>query len=375
MATDVDLYSTLGVQRDASQEEIKRAFRKLAMEFHPDRNKSEGAEGRFKQVNAAYEVLSDPEKRRTYDRFGMAGLNGGGQQGFSGFEGFGGFGGFGDIFDAFFRGTGARRPGPQRGADRRASISVAFEHAVFGAEREIQFQRVARCEDCGGSGSANGSRPSTCPECQGQGEIRRVQESLFGRFVNSALCNHCGGDGEVVTNPCEGCSGRGMRMDTVTRTVNIPAGVDEEHQIRLSGEGDAGARGGPPGHLYLDLKIADHKHFERRGDHLVYVLPLNPAQAALGAESEVPTLDGDPVTIDVPAGTQPGHIFTLRGRGVPHLRGSGRGDLLVRTHVVTPTKLTEEQRELLEQLADSLGTPSLSAADRGLFGRIREVFS
>ena len=169
MATDVDLYSTLGVQRGASQEEIKRAFRKLAMEFHPDRNKSEGAEGRFKQVNAAYEVLSDPEKRRTYDRFGMAGLNGGGQQGFSGFEG---FGGFGDIFDAFFRGTGARRPGPQRGADRRASISVAFEHAVFGAEREIQFQRVARCEDCGGSGSANGSRPSTCPECQGQGEIR-----------------------------------------------------------------------------------------------------------------------------------------------------------------------------------------------------------
>ncbi len=372
MATEVDLYATLGVQRDASQEEIKRAFRKAAMDSHPDRNKSEGAEDRFKQVNAAYEVLSDPEKRRTYDRFGMAGLNGGGQHGFSGFEG---FGGFGDIFDAFFRGTGSRRPGPQRGADRRASIAVAFEEAVFGAEREIQFQRVGRCEDCDGRGSANGSRPSSCPECNGQGEIRRVQESLFGRFVNSALCNRCGGDGEVVTDPCMGCGGRGLRADTVTRSVNIPAGVDEEHQIRLSGEGDAGLRGGPPGHLYLDLDIEDHQHFERRGDHLVYELPLNPAQAALGAEIEVPTLEGDPVTIDVPGGTQPGHIFSVRGRGVPHLQAAGRGDLLVRTHVVTPTKLTEEQRELLEQLADSLGTPSLPADDRGLFGRIREAFS
>ncbi len=372
MAADIDLYSTLGVQRDASQEEIKRAFRKLAMEYHPDRNRSEGAEDRFKQVNAAYEVLSDPEKRQTYDRFGMAGLNGGGQHGFAGFEG---FGGFGDIFDAFFRGTGVRRPGPQRGADRRASISVAFEEAVFGAERQIEFQRVGRCEDCRGNGSANGSRRSSCPECGGQGEIRRVQESLFGRFVNSALCGRCGGDGEVVTDPCAGCSGRGLRVDTVTRSVTIPAGVDQEHQIRLSGEGDAGTRGGPPGHLYLDLEIEDHEQFARRGNHLVYELPLNPAQAALGAEIEAPTLDGEAVTIEVPAGTQPGHVFTVRGRGVPHLGRGGRGDLLVRTHVVTPTKLTDEQRELMEQLAESLGTPSLPADDRGLFDRIREAFS
>ena len=372
MATKIDLYATLGVKRDASAEEIKRAFRKLAMEYHPDRNKNEDAETRFKEVSAAYEVLSDPEKRGAYDRFGLEGLNGGGQHGFSGFDS---FGGFGDIFDAFFRGTGVRRPGPQRGSDRRATLKVAFEDAVFGAEREIEFERIGRCEDCRGSGAVNGSRPSSCPECKGQGEIHRVQESLFGRFVNSALCSSCGGDGEIVTDPCPACRGRGLRKDTVKRVVNIPGGVDEEHQIRLSGEGDAGVRGGPAGHLYLDLDIAEHEQFSRQRDHLVYDLPLNPAQAALGTEVEVPTLDGDPIIIEVPPGTQPGHIFSSAGRGVPHLRGSGRGDLLVRTHVVTPTKLSEEQRALLQQLAESLGTPSLPAEDRGLFDRIREALS
>ena len=372
MAANPDLYATLGVQRDASQEEIKRAFRKLAMEYHPDRNQHEGAEDSFKQVNAAYEILSDPEKRGRYDRFGIDGLNGGGQHGFSGFDS---FGGFGDIFDAFFRGTGARRPGPQRGADRRATLKVPFEDAVFGAEREIEFERVGRCEDCRGSGSANGSRPATCPECNGQGEIHRVQESLFGRFVNSALCSRCGGGGEIVTDPCPACRAQGVRKDHVKRVVNIPAGVDGDHQIRLSGEGDVGARGGPAGHLYLDLDIAEHKQFSRQRDHLVYDLPLNPAQAALGTEVEVPTLDGEAVPIEVPAGVQPGHVFTIPERGVPHLRGGGRGDLLVRTHVVTPTKLSSDQRELLEQLADTLGTPSLPADERGLFDRIREAFS
>lgn len=372
MATNTELYATLGVKQDASQEEIKRAFRKLAMEFHPDRNKEQNAETRFKQVNAAYEVLSDPEKRGAYDRFGIDGLNGRGQHGFSGADA---FGGFGDIFDAFFRGTGARRPGPQRGADRRATLKVAFEDAVFGAECEIGFQRVARCDDCRGSGAANGSRPSTCPDCSGQGEIRRVQESLFGRFVNSALCNRCGGGGEIVTDPCPGCRAQGVRKDTVTRMVNLPAGVDEDHQIRLSGEGDVGVRGGPAGHLYLDIEVARHKQFSRQHDHLVYDLALNPAQAALGTKVEVPTLKGEPVAIEVPSGTQPGHVFSIAGEGVPHLRGNGRGDLLVRTHVVTPKKLTADQRELLQQLADSLGTPSLSDDDRGLFDRIREAFA
>ena len=375
MAANADLYATLGVNRDASQEEIKRAFRKLAMEYHPDRNQADEAESRFKEISSAYDVLSDPERRTSYDRFGMAGVNGGGgQHGFSGFEG---FGGFGDIFDAFFRGTTTRRPGPQRGSDRRATLTISFEDAVFGAEREIEFERIARCEECRGSGAAPGTRPVACPECDGKGEIHRVQESLFGRFVNSALCARCGGDGEVVSEACTVCRGRGIRKSTVKRVVNAPAGVDEDQQIRLSGEGDAGLRGGPAGHLYLDIEIAPHEQFTRQRNNLVYNLPLNPAQAALGTEVEVPTLDGEPVLLEVPPGTQPGTVFTVKARGVPHLRGSGRGDLLVHTHVVTPTKLSDEQRELLERLAESLGTPALPEEDApgGLFERIREAFS
>jgi molecular chaperone DnaJ len=372
MNANADLYATLGVSREASQEDIKRAFRKLAMEYHPDRNKADGAEDKFKEISAAYDVLSDQEKRSAYDRFGVNGLNGGGQHGFSGFEG---FGGFGDIFDAFFRGTATRRAGPQRGADRRSSVRISFEQAVFGGEHDVEFERIARCEDCRGSGAAPGTSPTTCPECNGQGEIHRVQESLFGRFVNAAVCGRCGGDGEVVAEPCTTCRGRGLRREQVSRVVNIPAGVDEEHQIRLSGEGDAGQRGGPAGNVYLDIEVEPHEHFTRQRDHLVYDLPLNPAQAALGADVEVPTLDGEPVAINVPPGTQPGHVFSVKGRGAPHLRAAGRGDLLVRTHVVTPTKLDDEQRELLERLAESLGTPALPADDRGFFDRLREAFS
>ena len=372
MNANADLYGTLGVSRDASQEEIKRAFRKLAMEYHPDRNKSDGAEDRFKEISAAYDVLSDEEKRRTYDRFGINGLNGGGQHGFSGFEG---FGGFGDIFDAFFNGTATRRPGPQRGADRRATLHISLEDAVFGGEQEIEFDRVAHCEECRGSGGAPGTKPVTCPECNGQGEVRRVQESLFGRFVNAALCARCDGDGEVVSEPCGECRGRGLRREHVSRMVNVPAGVDEEHQIRLSGEGDAGQRRGPAGNVYLEIEVEPHEQFSRQRNHLVYELPLNPAQAALGAEVEVPTIDGEPVSLEVPSGTQPGHVFTVRGYGVPHLRGSGRGDLLVHTHVVTPTDITDEQRELLEQLAESLGTPSMPEHERSFFERVREAFT
>ena len=372
MNANADLYATLGVPREASQEEIKRAFRKLAMEYHPDRNKADGAAERFKEISAAYDVLSDQEKRRTYDRFGINGLNGGGQHGFSGFEG---FGGFGDIFDAFFRGTGTRRPGPQRGADRRATLRIPFEDAVFGGEREVSFERIARCDDCRGTGAAPGSSPVTCPECNGQGEIHRVQESLFGRFVNAAVCGRCQGEGEAIADPCTACRGRGIRRESVSRVVNVPAGVDEEHQVRLSSEGDAGLRGGPAGSLYLDIEIEPHEHFKRQGDHLVYDFALNPAQAALGADVEVPTLDGEPVQLNVPPGTQPGHVFSVKGRGSPHLRAAGRGDLLVRTHVVTPTKLSEEQRALMQQLADSLGTPALPDDDRGFFDRLREAFS
>ena len=291
------------------------------------------------------------------------------------FSGFEGFGGFGDIFDAFFNGTASRRPGPQRGADRRATLHISLEEAVFGGEQEIEFDRVARCEECRGSGGAPGTKPITCPECNGQGEVRRVQESLFGRFVNAALCPRCAGDGEVVSEPCAECRGRGLHREHVSRVVNVPAGVDEEHQIRLSGEGDAGQRRGPAGNVYLEIEVEPHKQFTRQRSHLVYELPLNPAQAALGADVEVPTIDGERVPLEVPPGTQPGHVFTVRGYGVPHLRGSSRGDLLVHTHVVTPTKLTDEQRELLEQLAQSLGTPAVPDSERSFMDRLREAFT
>jgi molecular chaperone DnaJ len=364
-----DLYATMGVPRDASQEDIKRAFRKLAMEYHPDRNKEDGAEQRFKEVAAAYEVLSDPEKRTAYDRYGMAGVGGNGQQGFSGFDG---FGGFGDIFDAFFRGTASRRAGPQRGSDLRTTLNVDFAEAVFGVEKELEFERNEGCADCNGTGAMPGSRPQSCPECQGSGEIRRVQQSLFGQFVNVATCDRCRGEGLIITDPCGACRGRGARRVSVKRTVKVPAGIDDGSQIRVTGEGDAGARGGPAGNLYVLLQVRPHKQFLRDENDLIYSLPLNVAQAALGTTVEVPTLEGEAVTLKVEPGTQPGHVFTIRGRGVPYLRGSGRGDLLVQTNVVTPTKLTPDQRELLEKLAESLGTPA-GDSNSGLLGRIREA--
>ncbi|MDA0256757.1 MAG: molecular chaperone DnaJ [Chloroflexi bacterium] len=370
MTAQHDLYDALGVSREASQEEIKRAFRKLAMEFHPDRNKEEGAESRFKQIAGAYEVLSDPEKRGRYDRFGAAGVNGGQAQGFQGFEG---FAGFGDIFDAFFRGTASRRAAPQRGADLRLELELDFAEAVFGVEHELVFDRIEACAECRATGQRSGTEPATCPECEGQGEIRRVQRSLFGQFVNVATCTRCRGEGRIVTEPCAECRGRGERRVEARRTVKIPAGVDEGSQIRLSGEGDAGSHGGPPGNVYVQLAVHPHEHFRRAGDDLLYELPLNVAQAALGVTVEVPTLEGDAVALDIAAGTQHGELLPLRGRGVPHLRGSGRGDLVVRAHVVTPTKLSAEQRELMQQLAESLGTPSVPGDGASLLGRIRDA--
>ncbi|MSQ42162.1 MAG: molecular chaperone DnaJ [Dehalococcoidia bacterium] len=371
MAAQSDLYRALGVSRDATQEQIKQAFRKLAMEYHPDRNKAEGAEQRFKQIAAAYEVLSDAEKRGAYDRFGMAGVKGNGQQGFGGAEG---FSGFGDIFDAFFRGTAARPAAAQRGADLRARLDISFDQAVFGAEREIEYERTEGCDDCRGKGQAGGKPLAECRECSGTGEIRRVQQSLFGQFVNVASCGRCGGEGRVVMDPCPACRGSGLRRVRRKQVVKIPAGVDEGSQIRLSGEGDAGARGGPPGNLYVVLQVEPHELFERADSNLLYDLPLNVAQAALGCTVEVPTLDGDSLSLEVKPGTQHGHVFAIRGKGVPYLRGSGRGDLLVHTHVVTPQKVTAEQRKLLEQLAESLGTPSVPrGAEGSLFGRIRDA--
>lgn len=369
MTTQQDPYSELGVARDASAEDIKRAFRKLAMEYHPDRNKDDGAEDRFKSVNAAYEVLSDPEKRARFDRFGQA--EGGNGQGFAGFES---MGGFGDIFDAFFRGTAARRAGPQRGADLEARLTIDFVESVFGAEKEITFHRTENCPDCRGAGQRDGAPRENCEPCSGSGEIRRVQQSLFGQYVNVAACPTCEGEGSVVTDACSTCKGKGQRRVRVTQHIKVPAGVEGGSQIRFAGEGDAGARGGPSGNLYIELQVEAHEVFSRADRNLFYELPLNIAQAALGATLEIPTIDGDEVELVLKPGTQHGELHTIKDRGVPHLRGAGRGDMLVRTHVVTPQKLSDDQKELLLQLADSLGTAEVPE-DGSIFDRIRGAFS
>lgn len=370
-----DYYDVLGVPRTADQAEVKRAFRKLAMEYHPDRNSAPDAAEKFKEINQAYEVLGDEQKRAMYDRFGHAGVDGRGT-GAGGFDGFTHFDGFGDIFDAFFGGGGRRggRRGPQRGSDLRYNLRLTFEEAVFGCEKEIEYHRLERCETCGGSGSEPGTNPVVCPECNGVGEIRRAQQSFFGQFVNVMTCPRCQGEGRVVTNPCAGCRGTGRMRETRRVVVKVPAGVEDGAQIRLSGEGEAGPRGGEAGSLYVALNVEPHERFQRAGDHIVLELPVNIAQAALGAEVTIPTLDGE-MQLEVPAGTQSGEDFVIRGKGVPRLRGGGRGDMIVRVTVVVPEELTDEQRRLLEELAETMGTPILPKRQKGLFERIRDAMA
>jgi molecular chaperone DnaJ len=368
--TKQDYYETLGVPRNATPEEVKKAFRKLAMKYHPDRNKSEDAHDRFKEINEAYEVLADAERRGMYDRFGHAGAES--PYGARGFDGFN-FGGFGDIFDAFFGGTTTRRRAPRRGADLRRSITLTFEEAAFGVEKTVQVASLELCSHCNGLRAEPGSEPEKCNNCGGTGELRRVQQSVFGQFVNVAMCDRCGGEGRVVSNPCKQCRGAGREERARKLQVKFPAGIDDSSQMRLSGEGEAGSQGGPRGNLYVDIAVKPHKLFRRDGDDLIYDLELNIAQAALGGDFGIPTLE-EPDDLHVPAGTQSGEVFVMRGKGVPHLRTRGRGDLLVRAQVVTPKDLTPEQRRLLSELAESLGTPS-NPDDKGLLDRIKDALS
>jgi molecular chaperone DnaJ len=362
-------YDVLGISRDASQEEIKKAFRRLAMQYHPDRNKEPGAEDRFKEINEAYEVLSDPEKRATYDRYGHVGPNPF-ERGFDGF----GFGGFGDIFDAFFGGAATnRRRGPQRGADLRVGITLTFEEAVFGAEKEIDVSRTEVCSVCTGTGAAPGSEPQRCADCGGSGEVRRAQQSIFGQFVHVTACDRCRGEGRIITEPCQNCRGSGRERKSRKLMVRIPAGVDTGAQIRLSGEGEAGSHGGSPGSLYVAITVRPHKYFQRDEDDILLDLRLNVAQVALGDEVEIPTLDGQQ-PLQIPAGTQPGHVMTLRGKGVPHVRGGGRGDMLVRVNVQVPTSLSAEQKKLFRDLAATFGSEP-NEEDKGIFDKIKDVFS
>ena len=371
MATKRDYYDVLGVPRSASAEEIKKAFRKLALQYHPDRNSEDTAEERFKEINEAYEVLSDAGRRAAYDRFGHAGGQGGWGQGFEGF----GFGGLGDIFEAFFGGpTTATRRAPQRGADLRYNLTISFEEVVFGCEKELEVVRTEICSLCHGLGSEPGSRPEKCPACGGSGRIRRAQSSIFGQFINVTTCNRCHGEGRIITRPCPQCHGEGKERKQRKIAVRIPAGVDDGSQIRLSGEGNASSRGGLPGNLYVTLSVRRHKFFKRDGDDILYDLPINFAQAALGDRVEVPTVDGG-ITLEIPRATQTGKVFRLKGKGVPHLRESGCGDQLVRVQVITPQSLNENQTRLFQELAKTLGKAVRPREKRGFFDKISDIFS
>ncbi len=352
MAVKRDYYEVLGVGKNASTDEIKKAFRKLAFQCHPDHNHEDGAEARFKEINEAYEVLTDPEKRSAYDRFGHAGINGLSGRGFEDF-GFGGMGSiFEDFYDFFSGATATARQGPRRGADLHNEITITFEEAALGCQKEINISRTEKCSLCQGTGAKPGSQPSRCPTCNGSGRVSRVQQSIFGRFTNVATCSHCLGEGRVITEPCTQCRGTGREKHKHSMVLEIPAGVDDGTELRLSGEGDIGERGGPSGNLYITIKVLTHQFFKRDGTNILYELPINFAQAALGTEVELPTLYGKE-RLKVPAGSQAGRIFRLKGKGVSYLRKNGHGDQMVRLLLVTPEKLTKEQRRLFEKLAES----------------------
>jgi molecular chaperone DnaJ len=365
-----DYYETLGVSREASKDDLRSAYRKLARRYHPDVNREPDAEERFKQVNEAYQVLNDDKLRAQYDRYGHAGLDS--QAGAGGF-GFG-FGGFENIFeDLFGFGTGrAATQGPRRGADLRYDLQIPFEEAIFGAEHEIEIARLETCGQCNGSGAEPGTSPIRCPECNGTGQVRRTQQSVFGSFVNVAPCTRCQGTGEVVTTPCSVC--RGSRRSPQERhlKVEVPAGVDDGMRIRLAGEGEHGLYGGPPGNLYVMLHVAPHKYFVRREQDILLNVNINIAQAALGDEIKVPALEGEE-TLVVPSGTQAGTVLHMRGKGVPRLNGHGRGEQLVILNVVVPTDLDAEQKELLKQLGKTLGSDVAPQTGRGFLDRVKEA--
>jgi molecular chaperone DnaJ len=371
-----DYYEVLGVDRGASDDELKSAFRGLARKYHPDVSQETDAEEKFKEINEAYAVLSDSEKRAAYDRFGHAGVNGMGGVDFTNidlsdilgdlFEGFGipGFGGFG-------RASGRSRNMPRRGADLQVTVTLDFEEAVFGVEKEISFPRDEVCSRCSGSRAEPGTSSRTCSTCQGAGEVRQARQSIFGSMVQVTTCPTCRGAGEIIESPCRTCQGRGLERKTVKKVVNIPAGVDNGNQMRLSGEGQPGTNGGPRGNLYVLIRVRSHQFFRRRENDIMLDLNINVAQATLGAEVEVPTVDG-PEKLQIPTGTQPGKVIKMRNKGVPYVRSSGRGDQLVLINVAIPTRLNEDQKALFEQLADSLGT-EVKPGEKGFFDTLKDV--
>lgn len=351
MPTKRDYYEILGIPKTATNEEIRRAFRKLAFKYHPDHNHDDPAGEKFKEVNEAYEMLSDLDKRAAYDRFGHGGAEGLFGRGFEGFA----TGGFGDIFDAFFGGVAtSTRQAPQRGADLYYNMTITFEEAALSCQKEVKVLRTEHCSLCHGIGSKPGSKPSRCPNCNGAGQVRRTQQSIFGHFTNIAVCPQCQGEGRIITEPCPQCQGTGKEKHQRSISVKIPAGISDESQIRLRGEGQAGTRGGPSGNLYITISVTQHEFFHRHEDDIIYELSLNFAQVALGAQIEVPTIDDKEVKLKIPAGSQTGTVFRLKNTGVPHLHRRGRGDQLVTLRIVTPDSLTKKQRQLFQELAETL---------------------
>ncbi len=375
-STKRDYYEVLEVSRGASDEELKKAYRRQALKYHPDRNDEPDAAERFKEATEAYQVLSDAERRSLYDRFGHAAFERG--AGGAGVD-FGNFTGFNieDIFESFFGTAGARgaRQRVPRGHDLRYDMRLTLEEAVFGAEKEITIEKNLTCGRCSGAGMEPGSQPVQCTRCGGSGEIRRVQQSIFGQFVNVTLCDRCNGEGSTIADPCSECQGRGQVRGRKTLRVAIPAGADDGMQLRLSGEGEPAPRGGVAGHLYVVMHVQPHRYFKRQGNDLVLEVPINVAQAALGTEFKVPTLDGKELPIKIAAGTQSGRIVRLKGEGVPHLREHGRGDLQVHLKVKIPTELTDEQKRLFRQLGETFGTGNAPAENRSFFDKVKDVFT
>lgn len=373
MADKRDYYEVLGVDKNAGAEDVKKAYRNLARKYHPDVNKAPDAEAKFKEVKEAYDVLSDDQQRARYDQFGHqdpnAGFGGGG-----GGADFGG--GFGDIFDMFFGGGGGRRDpnAPVRGNDLQYTMTIEFKEAVFGKETDIQIPRTETCDTCHGNGAKPGTKPETCSICRGTGQQEVAQNTPFGRIVNRRACSGCGGRGKIIKDRCNTCGGSGQVKRQRKINVKIPAGVDEGSQLRVTGEGEAGLRGGPNGDLYIVLRVKSHDFFEREGDDIYCEIPLTFAQAALGDEIEIPTLT-EKVKLKIPQGTQTGTYFRLKGKGVPKLRGYGQGDQQVKVTVVTPTKLTDAQKDLLREFAQTSGeSTNEQEHHESIFERMKRAF-
>lgn len=369
MTTKRDYYDVLGVAHGATDDEVKRAYRRLAREYHPDVNRGPEANDKFKEINEAYEVLKDQEKRSLYDRYGHAGLEG---------NVGGGFGDFGinDIFESFFgAGLGGRRQshGPQPGAHLKTTLTISFEEAVFGCEKNLDIPRLETCPVCKGSGAEPGTSPITCPQCRGSGEIRRVQQTMLGQFVNVTTCPRCNGSGEVVNTPCHNCKGQKLIQVTRTLSVKVPPGVDDATQIRLAGEGEAGVRGGPSGHLYVVLNVKQHPLFKRQDHDLVLEFPINIFQATVGDTVLVPTLEGQE-ELKIPSGTQYGQSFRIKNKGVPYLKRSGRGDLIVFAKVVVPTNLGDKQKSMMRDILSQVGPETLGDDGKGVFEKIKNAF-